>query len=176
MTNQPTTNKRTTFNQLCQWREHPSEKIGSEFPDDLLFLHTILRSHNLKGRNCVSALRGAKAKQTLRGRRAKAGTTEKRSLLAAGRTRNYQIWIKMTLGEREKNLLLRWSRLIISSAEWWRGRESAEGTGGTITWGPEELTRAVISISNGKARGDQTHFTVMIRSLSLNTEPHKCSG
>lgn len=55
------------------------------------------------------------------------------------------------------------------------GREAAGGTGGTITWGPDELTRAAISISNGKARGDQTHFTVMIRSLSLHTEPHKCS-
>lgn len=42
------------------------------------------------------------------------------------------------------------------------GREAAGGTGGTITWGPDELTRAAISISNGKARGDQTHFTVMI--------------
>lgn len=91
-----------------------------------------------------------------------------------GRTRNYQIWIIMTLGEREKSLLLRWSRLVISFPEWQMGREAAGGTGGTITWGPEELTRAAISISNGKARGDQTHLTVMIWSLSLHTEPHKC--
>lgn len=57
----------------------------------------------------------------------------------------------MTWGKEEKSLLLRWSGLVISSSEWWRGREAAGGTGGTITWGPEELTRAAISISDGKA-------------------------
>jgi len=71
--------------------------------------------------------------------------------------------------------LLRWSGLVIISPEWQRGKEAARGTGGTITWGPEELTRAAISISNGKSRGDQIHFTVMIRSLSLHTEPHRHS-
>ena len=49
-----------------------------------------------------------------------------------GRTRNYQIWIKMTLEQREKSLLLRWSRLVISSPEWRRGRL------------PEELVRRLL--------------------------------
>lgn len=44
-----------------------------------------------------------------------------------------------------------------------------------ITWGPDKPTNAAISISNGKARGDQTHFTVMIRSLSLHTDTQTLS-
>lgn len=57
-----------------------------------------------------------------------------------------------------------------------QGEGACPGNRGTISRGPEEQTRAVISISNGEARGDQTHFPVMIRSLSLSTEPHKRSG
>lgn len=41
--------------------------------------------------------------------------------------------------------------MVISSCKQHRGREDAGGTGGTITWGPEEMTRTAISISNGKA-------------------------
>lgn len=81
----------------------------------------------------------------------------------------------MTLAERQRSLSLRWSGLDIRSPEWQRGREAAGGSGGMITWGPDKPTNAAISISNGKARGDQTHFTVMIRSLSLHTDTQTLS-
>lgn len=129
---QPTTNKNDQLQPVVSVKGKSEQKDGGVNFQAILFLHTISRSCNVKGWNCVSVLRGAKTKQTLWGRRAKAGTTENRSLLAAGRTRNYQIWIKMTLEESEKNLLLRWSRIILSSPESWRGRKSAKGAGGTL--------------------------------------------